>query len=397
MNDGLPVLLARRLTDRHRMALDGLLAALLAATSVPVASRDLRISGPQGQAFIVLGYLAVGAACLPLPARRRYPKAVLSLVVAAEVVLIALGIRLPAQLAAGFAIYSLAATSVSALPYWVVVAAIGPMVAAGLVAWDGQAVYAVILASGSVLVGWLAGENFRSRRSYTLALAERAAERERERARRTAVEERARIARELHDVVAHAMSVIAVRSGVARMIGGAQPDQATEALGIIETISRRSLGELRRIVAVLRQGEEPDVEEFGPAAGLADLPDLVSQIGAAGVRVEVRVDGKARPLPPTEDLSAYRIAQEALTNVVRHSGATTATLWIRYLPGAVEIECVDLGRQRPQQPGAELANGGHGIVGMRERVALYRGEFSAGPTDRGFRVLAHLPAAGEDR
>jgi len=271
------------------------------------------------------------------------------------------------------------------------------MMAAGLAAWDGQAVYATVLASGSVLVGWLAGENARARRSYALALAERAAERERERARRTAVEERARIARELHDVVAHAMSVIAVRSGVARMISGTQPDQATEALGIIETISRQSLGELRRIVAVLRQAEEPDGEELGPAPGLAALSELVSQIAAAGVRVEVCVDGEARPLPPTEDLTAYRIAQEALTNVVRHSGAATANLWVRYQPGAVEIECVDLGGQHPRPPGAELANGGHGIVGMRERVALYGGELSAGPTGRGFRVLARIPVAEEAR
>jgi len=151
MTDGLPVLLARRLTDRHRMTLDALLAAVLAATSVPVASRDLHLSGPHGQGIIVVSYLAVGAACLALPARRRYPKAGLGLAVAAEFVLIGLGIRLPAQLAAGFAMYSLAATSAWTLPAWVVVAAIGPMMAACLAAWNGQAVYAAVLASGSVL------------------------------------------------------------------------------------------------------------------------------------------------------------------------------------------------------------------------------------------------------
>jgi signal transduction histidine kinase len=301
--------------------------------------------------------------------------------------------RLPTELAAGFAMYSLAVMSVSALSYRVLVIAVGSLATGALAAWDGEAVFAFMLASGSILVGWLAGENSRARRSFTLALAERAAERERERARRTAVEEKARIARELHDVVAHAMSVIAVRSGVARAISGTQPDRATEALGIIETVSRRGLDELRRIVAVLRQGDESSIGELDPAPSLADLPELVNQIAAAGVRVDVRVEGTARPLPPTEDLSAYRIAQEALTNVVRHSGAAMATLSIRYWPAIVEIECVDPGGRRPRQSGPELANGGHGIVGMRERVALYGGEFSACPGDQGFRVLARLPVA----
>jgi signal transduction histidine kinase len=401
VNDGLPVRrLASRLTDRQRMALDAVLAALLAVPLVPAAHRDLQANGPHGQAFTLLGYLAVGGAALPLPARWRHPKAVLGVVVAAETVLVGFGARLPTLVAAGFAMYSLAATSLSALPSWVVVACIAPMAAGGLAALDGQASQPVILAgtlaSGSVLVGWLAGENSRARHSYALNLAERAAERERERARRTAVEERARIARELHDVVAHAMSVIAVRSGVARMISASKPDQASEALAIIETISRRSLDELGRIVAVLRQPDEPPVDELGPAPGLVDLPALVSQIAAAGVRVEVCVEGQPRRLPPTEELSAYRIAQEALTNVVRHSGASTATLWIRYRPGSLEIECVDPGGQRPQQLGAEPANGGHGLIGIGERVALYGGEFRAGPNGRGFQVLAQLPVAEDD-
>jgi signal transduction histidine kinase len=393
MDDGLPVLLVHRLTSRQRTALDAVLAAVLAGTSVPVASRDLDISGPHGQAFTILSYVAIAAACLPLPARRRYPRAVLVSVLAAAAVLIALSIRLPAELAAGFAMYSLAATAESALSYWVVVSTIGTLTVSGLVAWDSEAMFAVMLGSGSLLVGWLAGENTRARRSFALALAER----ERERSRRTAVEEKARIARELHDVVAHAMSVIAVRSGVARMISGTQPDKAVEALPIIETVSRRALGELRSIVALLRQEGERRYEEPGPAPGLADIPALVSQIAAAGVRVDVCIEGPERSLPPTEDLSAYRIAQEALTNVVRHSGADTATLWIRYQPGMVEIECVDPGGHRSLGSAAGLANGGHGIAGMRERVAIYGGEFSAQRAGPGFQVVARLPVTVADR
>lgn len=401
MSDGLSVRLADRLTPRQRVCLDGLLAVFLAATSIPVANRDFHESSPQGFPLSVVGYVAVLATALAVPLRRRIPRCALGLAVITESVLIGFGIRLPVLLAGGFVMYSLAADPWPALSPWVGIGAVVPMVVAGLIALDAQVlevvILAVLLASGSVLVGWLAGENSRARRTYALDLAARAADRERERARRLAIEERARIARELHDVVAHAMSVISVRSGVARRIGDRRPEEATEALGIIETISRRSLGELRRLVAVLRQSEEPNTEQFGPAPGLADLPELISQIGAAGVGVEVHVEGQARQLPPTEDLSAYRIAQEALTNVVRHSAAATATLSLRYRQGIVEIECIDTGRYLRARPATHPSNGGHGIVGMRERVALFGGEFSAAPTAEGFRVLARLPIAEEAR
>lgn len=408
MNDSLPALLAR-LTSRQRMALDGLLAAALALASVPVVTfgdlRDLHGARPHSLAFAVACYLAVGAASVTLPARRRYPRAVLAVIVAAEAVLVGLGVRLPVLLAGGFAMYSLAGAAAATITCRVLLATAGPLLAAAVLAWDGNsaatAILAVILAAGSLIVGWLAGENSRARRTHALDLAEQAAERERERARRTASEERARIARELHDVVAHAMSIIAVRSGVARRVAAAQPGQAIDALSIIETISRRSLGELRQIVTVLRQdGEEPGEEEPGPAPGLADLRALADQIGAAGVNVDVQVEGAARPLPPTQDLTAYRIAQEALTNVVRHSAAATATLRVRYKPDAVEIDCLDPGgqqRRRPPGTSPAIPNGRHGIAGMRERVALYDGQFSASPAGSGFRVLARLPTSADDR
>ncbi|HEY1636660.1 MAG TPA: histidine kinase [Acidimicrobiales bacterium] len=348
----------------------------------------------------VLKYLAVAVAAASVPARRRHPWSALWMAVIAEAVLIGLGLRLPVLLAAGFTMYSLAAPSSTALSNWTVVGALAPMVIAGGVAWGGTPLQtvalAVLLACGSIAVGWLAGENASARRRHALDLAERAAERERERARRTLIEERTRIARELHDVVAHAMSVISVRSGVARRISAAQPEQASEALSIIETISRRSLAELRRLVTVLRQAGDPTVEDLSPAPRLSDLPQLVSEIAAAGVLVDVWIEGEARSLPPTEDLSAYRIAQEALTNVVRHSGADNATLSVRYRNGSVEIECVNPSDRRQSVPMAH-ANGGHGIVGMRERIALYGGDFSARPTDEGFTVLARLPITRDTR
>jgi signal transduction histidine kinase len=252
----------------------------------------------------------------------------------------------------------------------------------------------VLVGPAVALAGWLIGENIKARRAYLRGVAQRAAERERERereerARRAGQEERIRIARELHDVVAHAMSIIAVRAGVARIALDTRPGEAREALGIIEDTSRQALKEMRIVVGVLRRSEP------GDAPGLTDLPGLVSKITDVGVAVGVRVEGEPRRLPPGTDLSAYRIIQEALTNVVRHAGPdATAELTVRYLPAEVMIEVTDDGRARdparlvpgPAEPGA-----GHGLAGMRERVAAYGGTLVAEPTPRGFRVLARIP------
>ena len=185
----------------------------------------------------------------------------------------------------------------------------------------------------------------------------RAAERERqreERARRATTDERLRIARELHDVVAHAMSIIAVRSGVARMALDTRPQEAREALGIIEDTSRQALQELRTLVGVLR-GTETDTTpaQREPAPGLADLEQLVTQIGDGGVSVDVHVEGEPRRLPPGVDLSAYRIVQEALTNVVRHAAPATAELTLRYLPAETHHRSH---RRRPDPPQTSKAD-----------------------------------------
>jgi len=396
--------IARHFSDRQRALLEVLLAVALAASSASIVARGLYNTGgndetlppgPHGVAFGVASFVAVGIASLTLPARRCYPKVVLGSALVAEAVLLGLGVRVPADLAAGFAIYSLAAAAPRQLPYPLVVGAIAGLASASVVGWDAWTLETVLFASGAILVGWLAGDNARTRQSYALALAKRAAERERERARHAAMEERARIARELHDGVAHSMSVIAVRSGVARVISKSQPEQAIESLKIIEGVSRQSLSELRRMVAVLRQPDDTAAESLDPPHSLADLPLLMSQIAAAGVRVDLHIEGEERPLPLTEGLSAYRIAQESLTNIVRHSGAATADLCIRYRPGEVEIECRDPGGDRARRRRAERVDGGHGIAGMRERVALCGGHFSAGPAGQGFRVLARLPVTEE--
>jgi signal transduction histidine kinase len=265
----------------------------------------------------------------------------------------------------------------------------GALAAAGGPDWS-----IAVLAPALAAVGWLAAENARARRTYVQGVVERAAEREREQARRASADERVRIARELHDAVAHAMSIIAVRSGVARMVLDVRPDEAREALGIIEGTSRQALAEMRLLVGVLRDADTGGLQaDRGPAPGLASLPELVTHINEAGVSVGVRVEGEPRPLSPGVDLSAYRIVQEALTNVVRHAAPATAELTLRYRPCEVVIEITDNGRTPLKTPPPARAGEGpgHGIAGMRERVAVYGGEMVAGPTASGFRVLAHIP------
>ncbi|HZT65632.1 MAG TPA: histidine kinase [Acidimicrobiales bacterium] len=397
MDQPLPVPLTRRITGREWLAIDVVVAVLLLGSSVAAVATGHRGSdGSPGAGLDPLRYLAMGLACVPLPARRRRPWVVLACAVLGDAVLIGLGGRDPAHLAAGLAMYSAAAGAQARLPASAIGAAVSPLLLAAVVQGAGRTVQTLVFAPAVLVVGWLAGENTRARRSYAEGLAERAAEREREQARRAAADERARIARELHDVVAHTMSVVAVRSGVARAVMDSRPDEAAEALSIIETVSRRGLGELRRIVSVLRRADErgpAPPEDLAPAPGLRDLPSLVAEVGQAGVRVDLRVEGAERSLPPGQDLSAFRIAQEALTNVVRHAAPAAATLSVRYGLASVEIECVDDGGGRSRPPSS--FDGGHGLPGMRERVALYGGDLSAGPWGAGFRVLARLPVTEE--
>jgi len=245
-----------------------------------------------------------------------------------------------------------------------------------------------------VCVGWFAGLAARERRRRLVATAERQAERERRHAaglRQAAIDERLVIARELHDIVAHSMSLIAVRAGVARMVMNTDPAQVAETLGIVETTTRQALHEMRLLVEVLRHEDAVD-PALAPTPGLADISALADQTRRAGVDLSLDVRGLARPLPAGVDLSAYRIAQEALTNVVRHAGPTRATLRVEYRTGDVLIEVTDTGPAEPDRrarPGPHAATG-HGLIGMRERAALYGGRLRAGPHGDGFQVRALL-------
>ncbi|HLM90108.1 MAG TPA: sensor histidine kinase [Streptosporangiaceae bacterium] len=249
-----------------------------------------------------------------------------------------------------------------------------------------------------ILVAWLIGRNLRHRRARWAELQSRAERLEREReeeARRAVTEERLRIARELHDAIAHSMSVIAVQSAVGNHVMDTQPAEARQALAAIEATSRSALTEMRRLLGVLRQEGEPR-GSLVPAPGLSDLASLVGQVQDAGLRVWINVDGQRGQVPPGIDLSAYRIIQEALTNVIKHAAASCANVTVSYRPDSVTVEITDQGPRvpgAPQVPPAR-AGSGHGIIGMRERVAVFGGEFAAGPRpDGGFRVRACFPIA----
>lgn len=249
-------------------------------------------------------------------------------------------------------------------------------------AGDGPVSWAEASAAGAWLLAILAGaELVRVRRERFVRERRERAEAE----RRRADEERLRIARELHDVLAHSISVINVQAGVALALIDDRPEQARVALTTIKQASKEALGEVRQVLGALRTpGDAPR----SPAPGLDRLPELAEQAAGAGLAVEIAVDGARAPLPPGVDLAAFRIVQEALTNIVRHSGARTARVRVGYRPEGLLIGVDDDGPATATQE----TGGGNGLVGMRERAAAFGGTVEAGPRpDGGFSVLVRLP------
>jgi signal transduction histidine kinase len=234
----------------------------------------------------------------------------------------------------------------------------------------------------------LLGDSVRSRRAELAALEERARyleETRDEEARRRVAEERLRIARDLHDVMAHSLASINIQSGAGAHVLHRHPEQALDSLLAIKQASKVALDELRATLGMLR-GDEGGAPR-APAPGLADLAMLTGGAERAGVPVQIECRGQVSPLPPATDLAAYRIIQESLTNVMRHAGATKAQVGLTYEDDSLRIEVSDDGRGP-----AHSANGGHGIIGMRERAAMVGGSLEVGPrAEGGFRVLASLP------
>jgi signal transduction histidine kinase len=244
-------------------------------------------------------------------------------------------------------------------------------------------------AAGAVLLGG----SILGRRAERAALEERArhlAETREEEARRRVAEERVRIARDLHDSVAHTLASISVQAGVGAHVLDDRPEDARDALLAIKHTSRDALAELRATLGMLRSDDTAARE---PAAGLDRLPSLIESSRATGLPVDLVIEGEARTLPPAVDTAAFRIVQESLTNVIRHAGPANATVAVRHGDDRVEIEVTDDGCGAVDGDGtASIAGGGHGLEGMRERVALLGGELDAGPRPSGgYRVRARLP------
>ena len=243
----------------------------------------------------------------------------------------------------------------------------------------------VFPAAALLTIAWVLGDNLRTRRAYLREVEDKAERLEREReqnARQAAADEQARIARELHDVIAHNVSVMVVQAAAAGDVFHSQPAKAREALASIEHTGREALTELRRLLGAVRSDDGKV-----PQPGLERLPALIEQVRAAGLAVDLTTEGQERQLPLGIDLSAYRIVQEALTNTLKHANATQAKVALRYEHDQVAIDVTDDGR-------GPSTNGDHGqgLIGMRERVALYDGALTAGPRpEGGFAVSARFP------
>jgi signal transduction histidine kinase len=376
-----------------RRVLDATVAVLLlAVTVIPLATRSL-VAGQRPTD--IWAYLLAIALCVPFVFHRRFPVAAIT-VACCALVLYAVG-RYSAYpglpifvLVAGISLHSTRRKALLAAGLGAVALSVGVWLQPERVATASTWIASLL----AVAVAWLWGDNLRNRRARWAAMEERArrleAERE-ERDRQAVTDERLRIARELHDVVAHSMSVIAVQSGVANHVIDSRPAQARQALATIEATSRSALVELRRLLGVLRQGDDP-VASLEPNPGMAEIGRLADQIRSAGVEVELKVEGEPGDLPPGVDLSAFRIAQEGLTNVLKHGGGLARVL-VRYSPGAVAVEIADDGRAGTVDEAAGEGTG-HGLIGMRERVAVFGGELTVGPVPGGgYRMAARLPYA----
>jgi signal transduction histidine kinase len=489
-----------RLRPRHWAALDyvfGAFIVILLFAAVRPAMREQVVS-PLGVIYSrqvpppldvpVALFLILGAG-LATALRRRYPVLMLGVLLADSAALIVLngprGITPVTFLPVAAALFLVAATYERRRDaVWVLAAVFATLAAdtelAALRGSDGFNQGNLVLLSLCMIIVWTAGYSMRQRRSYAVRLQEEVAS-------KAVAQERLRIARELHDVVAHSMSVIAVQAGYGQYVMDSQPQDARDALGAIQATSREALDEMRRMLGALRQADDADARQnlagtrpgepgaqradadtqqrtadpgphdagsaaspLFPAPGLADLDRLISRTAGAGVRVDLTRYGQPRDLPPSIDLSAYRIIQEALTNVVKHARTSSCRVLLGYRDDELTIEVTDDGGglpvpgmastgvrgQETAAPGGHglvpeasrgllmlddaqappgsgvsgLAGGGlgsllgglpgagHGIIGMRERVTLLGGEFSAGPLPGyGFRVSARIPVPSSSR
>ena len=401
----------RSVYSRYPTFADGVIAAVVLAFVAAGIGISLQNAPPgyERPATVVL----IGVPLLMIvPLAGRWPLLVLAVVTAAFIAFRVLGIR---EAAFSGNVYFLALLSAGAytdhrLRSWGRAASLAAIfglwlyraVSQDYAGFGGSILalqlYSLLSAAVMFGLGWFVGDTMRARRRHeaaleaqTAALADRTQELEQEReanAHRAVLAERVRIARELHDVVAHHVSVMGVQAGGARHVLARAPDQAQQALTAIEASSRQAVQELHRLLGFLRHSDETD--GLAPQPSLEQLGALVTQMREAGLRVAVTVEGEVQLLPPSVDLSAYRIVQEALTNTLKHGGTSEALVTVHYARQAVEVEVLDDGQglgSHTQQNGS-----GKGLLGMQERVKLHGGELDVGPrAEGGFRVWARLP------
>jgi signal transduction histidine kinase len=386
-------LVARHIGLGELVALDCLLTAGYVALAVLLrhaTAADTMLSGGTADALVI-------ATGLPLAVRRLWPLPVLGVVVTVSVVALVSGVIKDPFVATALALYPVALARPG--QRWMPAAAAGALgVAAALATVPAVAPASWWLAGpGLILVGWALiaaawtlGSATRQRRVYAAREAARMAE-------QAVTSERLRIARELHDVVAHSIGVIAVKAAVTNHLLSDPSDEVREALELIEESSRSALTEMRHMLGVLRSdlgpgaSAEPAGPDLAPAPGPAGLSALAERCAAAGVTVRLRADGLDR-LPQALGLTIYRIVQEALTNAVKHAAPTRCEVTIGVDERRITIEVVDDGPPEPEPEPMPSAGAGHGLIGMRERSAMYGGTFAAGPRPGGgYQVQAMIP------
>jgi signal transduction histidine kinase len=367
----------------------GFLLPVVVGVIQVIGTRFAALGQPEHADMDVLGILLVAAGPAALLLRRRHPVAVLGFVLVTTLgyllldypkgpIFLALIVAFVSAVMSGHRVAASIALVVGYFSFLWLPYLLGVEPAPGLAASLGLGAWLLVLLTVS--------EVARGRREQAMESARARAEAQ----RRRASEERLQIARELHDVLAHNISLINVQAGVALHLIDERPEQARTALAAIKDASNEALNELRSVLDILRRGHEDPPRS--PTSGLARIDDLVSRTQAAGLPVSKHVEGDPRPLPAEVDLAAFRIVQEALTNVTRHARGASATVRIGFEEGALTVQIDDDGRGMP----ATSSGGGRGIRGMSERAAALGGEVKAGPRDGGgFRVVARLPMHGD--
>jgi signal transduction histidine kinase len=405
----------RRLRPVHWIAIDCAFMALALVYAELKVAPFLR--GVPSWAAIAI----VAVAVVPAAFRRCWPRSVLALVVVAGAVATALSSSPVPWLAAAIATYVVPLRFPLRDALWLLAGTLLAM-AAGLAGFAaiphggygpetgtiGKAAGLLLESGLLVTIAWLIGYSVRQQRGQAAGRREQAERRARAQlaeTRRARSEERLEISRELHDVVAHTLSLITVQAGVASYVMKERPEEAARALSSIEETSRSALHELRALLGVLRAGEAGDRNGAGtgtqaaalvPAPGLADLDRLVERTGEVGVRVDLSVRGERPPLPSGLDLAAYRVIQEAVTNVIKHAGTDRCWVTVACQQDTLTLEVTDNGSGGAASgDGSEIPVAGNGIIGMRERAAMYGGDVRAALLPgRGFRVTARFPLAG---